>query len=611
MKAKWKSLTALGLAAVMAGGLVGCGGSSSDKLTFLVYGDNSEVAMYKKMAQEFNRTYGAENGIEVETVPVSVEGYANYVRSMATAKNSYNVFFADESNFKAYVQAHCAADISEELQAVTDIDTSDVFKTTVDRLRFNPATNTSNENDSLYGMPLDTKPSAIYYNETMFEQANIMIISVDEEDMDAWNAGQIADRRGHKKEDFPKLNGITVPKKGYWRSRSPYTSDVAWQAPSSDELLVFNNRIAMNWDETEDLAMIFSPSSNPNATKLYGSEYGIFTEWWFNYGWSVGGNCLQDLSGNGDWNFSLMDDTKNYIVTSSGGYVGEWTGKQYAEGETIDFNDKFELPKGEVMTPEDDGTYTYNGKTVGIRESIKQSVEAGVLGELPSIREAFVRYLRLGADKNADNLIEGMAGLNIAPKPQVFSSVGRTRQNYWYSKKMAMLIDYSTYIEIFSKRAAEFDFAWDVAPVPRYKQYKQPLDPNCDEVVIRGKEAGLSNSKAMLVRERSEKKNEAAKFICWMSSQNGQAYRAQEGWFPNQTELLDDIVYPGYAPKNVTIFAKAMEYQTVGDWWYLPDFAWIDVWANPLNYEVRNGKMSYTAWKSTVVVDTNKKLLEY
>ena len=115
----------------------------------------------------------------------------------------------------------------------------------------------------------------------------------------------------------------------------------------------------------------------------------------------------------------------------------------------------------------------------------------------------------------------------------------------------------------------------------------------------------------MLVRERSEKKSEAAKFICWMSSQNGQAYRAQEGWFPNQTELLDDIVYPGYAPKNVTIFAKAMEYQTVGDWWYLPDFAWIDVWANPLNYEVRNGKMSYTAWKSTVVVDTNKKLLEY
>ena len=156
MKAKWKSLTALGLAAVMAGGLVGCGGISSDKLTFLVYGDNSEVAMYKKMAQEFNRTYGAENGIEVETVPVSVEGYANYVRSMATAKNSYDVFFADESNFKAYVQAHCAADISEELQAVTDIDTSDVFKTTVDRLRFNPATNTSNENDSLYGMPLDT-----------------------------------------------------------------------------------------------------------------------------------------------------------------------------------------------------------------------------------------------------------------------------------------------------------------------------------------------------------------------------------------------------------------------------------------------------------------------
>ena len=47
---------------------------------------------------------------------------------------------------------------------VKDIDTSDVFENTVDRLRLNVANNTSNKTDPLYGLPLDTKPSAIYYN---------------------------------------------------------------------------------------------------------------------------------------------------------------------------------------------------------------------------------------------------------------------------------------------------------------------------------------------------------------------------------------------------------------------------------------------------------------
>ena len=78
----------------------------------------------------------------------------------------------------------------------------------------------------------------------------------------------------------------------------------------------------MNWDEMEDLAMIFSPSSNPNAGKDFGTDYGMFTEWWFNYGWSVGGNCLQDLSGDGEWNFSLLDSTPNYIVTGES-YTGK------------------------------------------------------------------------------------------------------------------------------------------------------------------------------------------------------------------------------------------------------------------------------------------------
>ena len=62
--------------------------------------------------------------------------------------------------------------------------------------------------------------------------------------------------------------------------------------------------------------MIFTPAEqyNPEAGTKFGTDYGYFTEWWFNYGWSVGGDCLTDLSGEGDWNFSLLDASPNYYA---------------------------------------------------------------------------------------------------------------------------------------------------------------------------------------------------------------------------------------------------------------------------------------------------------
>lgn len=618
MKSFLKKLAAISLAVAMPGAtlaMTACTPGDArargkTNIIFCTYGDDSELGIYTAMVDEFNNTYGEENKIFVTHTAIPLTGYDSYITSMSTTKDGYDVFLVIEDKFKKWVNMGFVADMTDYFDAVTDIDTSDVFDTTVNRLRLNVENNTSNVDDPLYGLPLDTKPSALYYNETMFEKAGIIIISVDEKDMDAWNKGEIADKRGNKKSDFEKLKDINVPKKGYFRSRSPYNPNYEWQLPASDEILVFNNRIAMNWDELEDLAMIFSAGSNAQATSKFGTDYGFFTEWWFNYGWSVGGNCLQDLSGDGEWNFSLLDSTPNYIVTAEAGYTGEYTGIKYSKGETLEFNDKFNVPKGKVMTPDSVGGYTLDGQPVGIRPSVKAAATAETLYELPSVRDAFTRYLRLGAKKEA--LIEGAGGLNISPNPAIFNN--RTRQNYFHSQKLAMLVDYSSYIEIFSEKAEEKGFEWDVAPLLVYKEYVDPDDPFCDETKIVGKAAGESNSKAMIVRKRSESKEAAAKFISWMASSEGQSIRAKNGHFPNQRYLLDEIQYNGHAPKNVTVFSEAMEYQGAGDWWYLPDDAWIKVWATPLNSEVRNGgekDMTYDQWKKSAIPDTNKKLTEY
>ena len=591
--------------------LCACGGntgSGTGTVKFWVYGDESELEIYTLMTEEFNKTYGKENDITVDISTKPPGNYESLIQTVSTSKSGPDVFLVIEDNFKKWINMGFLADMTSYLDAVTDIDISDVYATTVDRLRYNIDKNTSNADDPLYGLPLDTKPSAIYYNETMFEKAGIIVISVDEENMDAWNKGEIADNRGKKKSDFPKLSNVTVPKKGYYRSRNPYTTDTGFIMPASDEVLVFNNRIAMNWDEVEDLAMIFTPAEqyNPEAGTKFGTDYGYFTEWWFNYGWSVGGDCLTDLSGEGDWNFSLLDASPNYYVTQDG-FKGEYSGKTYVKGETLSHLDKYDVPAGQLMQADDEGGYTYNGNKIGIRAAVTAAAESVALIALPSTREAFTRYLKLGAETDAD--IEGEGGLGISPNPLTFST--RTRMNYFYSGKMAMLVDYSSYMATVSEQAEKRGFKWDVAPLVVYKQYVDPLDPDCDETVVVGKKAGQSNSKAMVSRVNAQNKEAAAKFMKWMASKSGQAIRAEHGHFPNQSSLIASVKFPGYAPANVKAFSEALNWQGAGDWWYMPDYEWINVWAVPLNSEVRNGKITYDAWKADAVKATNKRLKLY
>lgn len=590
--------------------LFGCGGVGNSNVKFWVYGDESELEIYTIMTEEFNETYGKENGIKVDISTKPPGNYESLIQTVSTSKSGPDVFLCIEDNFKKWVNMGFLTDMTQYLDAVNDIDVSDVYATTVDRLRYDRENNTSNSDDPLYGLPLDTKPSALYYNESMFAKAGIIVISVDEENLDAWNDGEVADNRGKTRADYeaehPELKGVTVPNKGYYRSIYPYTVDVGWTYPDENEVLVFNNCIAMNWDEIEDLAMLFTPSYNTSAAAEFGTDFGYFTEWWFNYGWSVGGDCLTDLSGNGDWNFSLLDYTPNFMVTGES-YTGAYTGKTYTKGETLEHLDKFDIPAGELMTPDNEGGYTYNGQKIGIRQSVTEAAENGTLTALPSTREAFTRYLKLGAEKTAD--IEGEGGLAISPNPLTFST--RTRMNYFYSGKMAMLVDYSSYMATVSEQAEERGFKWDIAPLAVYKEYVAPLEPDCDETVVVGKTAGQSNSKAMVSRENSQNKESAAKFIKWMASKAGQTIRAENGHFPNQKELISRVVFPGYAPANVKAFSEALEFQGAGDWWYMADYEWINVWAVPLNSEVRNGKMTYDAWRADAVNDTNERLKLY
>ncbi len=628
MSKKTTKMVSLCLAAIAAGSMFGAcrkGGSASE-VQFWVRGNAAQLNMYTKMVNEFNDSYGKAHGVKVNISAKPNDAYANNVQIMVSTDAGPDIFLIEDNEFKTWLTAGYFGPVQEYLDAVTDIDISDVMPTTINRLRYDVQTNTSDADDPLYGLPLDTQPTALYYNETVFEQVGIKIISVDEADLDAFNAGTKADRNGKKNSDYG-LSGVEVPAKGYYRSENPYyDGGESWVKPTSDEVLVFNNRIAMNWDEIEDLAMLFSPeyNKNPNnaAVTEYGTTYGYFTEWWFNYGWSVGGDCLEDLTGNGDWNFSLLDPNKNYIVKEGKTYTGEYTGKVYQGGETLDFKDKLEIPKDAVITPDSVGGYTYNGNVVGNRATVVAAAQGAdaVLNELPSTREAFNRYLRLGTEKglSAEYAIDGVGGLGVSPNPNLFSQ--RTSTEYFCAGDIAILAQTSVMMDFVSEQMKLEKTTFNIAPLVRYKQYADPSDPQCDEVVVHGVEAGHSNTLSIVMSSKSSKKDKAAMFMKWAASREGQAIRAEYGFFPNQADLIDSVKFSSnVAPSNVRAFSEALEFQTPGDWWYMPDHLWVEQWCTLLNSDVRNGKMTYTDWidhggmdkKTGCVVLTNQKLEEY
>ncbi len=579
----------------------------SNKLQFWVYGDEEELRSFTLMTNEFNETYGKEHGIEVEISAKPVGGnYTNLIQTTASSSSGADIFFVIENDFKKWVEMGFMQDLTDYFAAVDDIDISDIPDNMLLKYRYDTETEQTKDDSPLYGLPLETRPTALYYNESVFEKAGIIVISVDESDMDAWNAGEIADRRGKYKSDFPSLADITVPKKGYFRENPCYRksdSDFNFWVKPEDEILVFNNRIAMNWDEVEDLGRIFSVSTNPRAEKDYGTEYGYYTEWWFNYGWSVGGDCLADLNGNGYWNFSLLDASPNYMVKEND-YVGEFSDTVYKKGETLSLTDKLAVSKGQLLSPDDNGGYTLGGAPVGVRDSVKNNDN---LIELPSMRTAFERYTRLGTNGNV--LIGDAYGLQLAPTPSIFSASGRTPINYFYSGKLAILAEQSSFVKTVAK---ETKFKWDVAPLAVFKEYENPSDPYDDTVERIGKVAGHSNSRGLVTRKKSTKKDEIARFIMWMASAQGQRIRAENGLFPNQESLIDDIKFGSNAPQNVIAFSEGMKHQKAGDWWYLKAYSWIDVWSVPLNSKLRNNTPNYTYqdWIDEVFVETNQILYD-
>ena len=578
MKKILSIVVALMLCILTALSIVACGGGSGDiiideggnirpsggKTVVTMWGANSEKGLesVNQLVSEFNKEY--EGIIEVRYYQKHGNGYAEAVRLALQQTNGPDVVYVDDKSYKSLAELNLISPLDSYLDESDAFDYNDIWDSAFSRYRYDLETTTSDgANAQTWAVPKDMSPTVIYYNETLFNQAGITVISVDAEDLSDFNNGSV-DLTGKSKSDY----GITgeVKQKGYFIDDSGK--------------IFFNNRIPMSWEETVACSLRVQENSS--------ADYGFFTEWWFNYGWSVGGDCIEyvetddDRYTGGYWDFTLMDNTPNYIVAD--GYVGavKINGTDYHAGEIIAWQDKLVDPAADEKQ---------------IRSEIAALVEEGTLNELPSQRDAFVEFVRMGqADTKTVDVVNGeiLKGYGISPTP---SSIGGDSGKTIAFKDglIAMLVD-DAYVIADLREQMEGYYEWGVAPLPQYKEYD-----SAGNITVHGIEAGHSEANGLVLNAKSNVPQASWIVMEYFAGERGQIIQAENGvCVPLQKSVANSNAFlqTDINPKNIDIFLKMAEIQTPGDWWYLYDNEWIDDWSGRLNGDVRNARMTLSEFEN-------------
>ena len=563
--AKFKKVLMVSLASVLAAssavGLVACGDEGeggtggSGKYTSVTFwggGDAYEVDVFDDLVNTFNATVGQEKKIKVNYS----SGHDDYstVEQRLTAGTAGDIVYVPDRQFKKWASTLLIYPLTDPktgapmFDGVEEFTNGSIWDWGINRYRMDFYTSNSTPTSTLWALPKDIGPSVLYYNREYMNYMGINHISVD--------IGT----------DEFKQKGY--PEKGY------FEMDGQWY---------FNNRVPMSWDEVTELGMRMQKECRDYSADNR-CEYGYFTEWWFNYGYGVGGDVVQYMSegedneGNpmGYYKFTLNDTTPNWIVKD------EYTGtikigdNEYKAGETIGYTDKESL-------------------TAAQKENCNQ---------LPSMYDAFLEFCALTAYPETKVGTRGIDGVDVYGKHVSMgqTSIG-TQSAYvrFAAGQIGMFVGLRSVVTPLRTKINDKNTwikdqdSWDVAPLPMYKTYYEegdtlPAGKKVGDVKVHGKQGGHSGSMGLAISYKSKKKEAAWEFIKYVAGTEGQTKQAEAGFaIPNQKTLANSDVFlqKNMAPKNSQVFVDAAAYEQPADWWYLTNWKWIDGWADALNNHVR------------------------
>ena len=533
-----------GLCACGAGGGKPTGGTTT--LQFWGWGDDVEATVFQEITDRFNETVGKELGIKVKYVQKASSSYSSDTALALSGNHTPDIVYVEDKFVKSWAEAEYLAQLDGGDFEGFDFANAGgtIWANAISRYRFDPETATSYADAPLWALPKDIGPTVLYYNANYLKQLQITEISVPEAELASYNAA----------------NGTSYKAKGY-----------------DSAARVFNNRIAMSWSEVIELAK--------EMQKIDGCDYGYYNEWWYAYGWSVGGDVVEYVS-DGYYKFTLNDKTKNYIVKDDVSSV-TINGNTYTAGQFISYADKAAVTNADKAN----------------------------LNELPSMYDAFLEFVALTVKEG------GVVGTGSDGKQKLgygvsmgANSLGTAdAEDYFISGKFGMFVDgrweVPTLRENMSENSKWGAGSWNVAPLPVYKEYDAE-----GNVAVHGVAGGHSGSMGLAIAEGSNKKEAAFQFLKFVAGEEGQKAQAEAGFaIPNQIALANSDVFlqPNMDPANAIVFVEAAGVQRPGDWWSLTNSAGIDDWANYLNYTVRENKATVDEMFSKYAEATQEKLYKY
>ncbi len=582
------SLTVCALLGLAAVGCAEEGGNPSGKgkvplTVWAVVNENNNEAM-KQVVATFNER--SEN-YRVTLIPKS-SGYSAQLGGTLKGSNPPNVVQIDDRYYKGYINEGYLTDLEEYFQdkkdasgnvvrPASELDLSDMWETAVNRYRYRYDSEAqvgySGPDQPLYGLPVGIAPGVMYYNVTALKNAKVNLISVSEDELAAYNKEHSATYlpHGYYVYDKAPAEGLTAKDGKYY---------------------VFNNRIPMNWEELVEIATLFTRSENAGSP----TTYGFFNEWWFSFGWSVGGDCLEWDEAKDQYVMALGEDAKNYLVTGSDKITVN--GTSYGAGEILSYADKHY-----VADHSSDPT-------------IQGYLSEQRLYPLPSIREAFTLFLRL-PQRSSRKVTEdngGEYGLQVSPTPDIIGN--KSKLNLLTSREVAFVVENYTEAALIGKEMTGQRLEWDIAPLYQYREYNE--DGTVKQVNgtdIKGKMATHSTSTSFAIPSNAKAKDGAFEFIEYMAGPEVQSILMKANLYvPNQKSLAYGQEYlsltENYFANNKLAILEAAASSSVGDWSYLENGEWVNIWANVLNTDVRNGTMTLDQFFANECISKTNNMLK-
>ncbi len=597
MKKTIRVLSMILVLAALLAVFAGCGGKKDvgDKtvIHFAASGVKASVApYYQELVNTYNATQGEIDKVYVEMVPSSeqISGLDVSLRS----NYLYDVVEVGDDQFKALVLQSADYFVPLDTYMTDEVKTAMQYGQIPENLINRFSMNTSAEADGKYlagegtqllALPNGSNPHLLFYNKAILESCGINIVSVAEAELDAYNQANSAKLAPHGYAEY-----LEAPFDGA-KSSENENGEFVYK--------VFNNRIPMNWEETRILCRAFQ--------KQYDYEYGYMSEWWFNYGWSIGGDCVGYDETKGQYVMTLGDKQNNYLVTQA----VTVNGNSYVPGDILSYEDKSWLNQN----------------------AAELSKVEGSLYVLPSQYDATLEFNRLGipTDKQAEN---GIYGYGIAP-----NTVENRTQRFASGVDCPFLIDsYGEALSFQKILGANLELAVptcyrEYVGGSTYEkdgtEYLKVIGESYDGAVytgevkeengtpIVGRSTAASAASGFFLPKNTRNKNydAAFKFASWAAGPEGQKIIAKGNTLvPNQMSFALSKEFTESSDRaiaNMWAGAWIAQEGDIGDYTYFTTSTWIVEWSQTFNNDVRKGLMTleeFLTQKQTVADNSLKNM---